>query len=104
MAALHRSGRVLAMFWNGRNRRIAHETCGPKRSAHHTGTGQCLFAPASPDPQHISTSYVERQKLTIRMSMRRFTRLTNGFSKKAINHSYSVAIHFMHYREPTNHH
>jgi IS1 family transposase len=50
-----------------------------------------------PDPAHISTSYVERQNLTMRMSMRRFTRLTNGFSKKAINHSYSVAIHFMHY-------
>jgi len=50
-----------------------------------------------PDPAHISTSYVERQNLTMRMSMRRFTRLSNGFSKKAINHSYSVAIHFMHY-------
>jgi len=50
-----------------------------------------------PDPAHISTSYVERQNLTMRMSMRRFTRLTNGFSKKAENHGYSVAIHFMHY-------
>jgi hypothetical protein len=50
-----------------------------------------------PDPRHISTSYIERQNLTMRMSMRRFTRLTNGFSKKAENHAYSVAIHFMHY-------
>src|SRR5437868_3419019 len=50
-----------------------------------------------PDPAHISTSYVERQNLTMRMSMRRFTRLTNGFSKKAENHAHSVAIHFMHY-------
>ena len=50
-----------------------------------------------PDPAHISTSCLERQNLTMRMSMRRFTRLKNGFSKKAINHSYSVAIHFMHY-------
>jgi hypothetical protein len=50
-----------------------------------------------PDPKHISTSYVERQNLTMRMSMRRFTRLTNGFSKKAENHAHSVAIHFMHY-------
>jgi IS1 family transposase len=50
-----------------------------------------------PDPKHISTSYVERQNLTMRMSMRRFTRLTNGFSKKAANHLHSVAIHFMHY-------
>jgi IS1 family transposase len=50
-----------------------------------------------PDPRHISTSYVERQNLTMRMSMRRFTRLSNGFSKKAANHGHSVAIHFMHY-------
>lgn len=50
-----------------------------------------------PDPKHISTSYVERQNLTMRMSMRRFTRLTNGFSKKADNHLHSVAVHFMHY-------
>ncbi|RJP71356.1 MAG: DDE domain-containing protein [Candidatus Abyssobacteria bacterium SURF_17] len=50
-----------------------------------------------PDPKHISTSYVERQNLTIRMSMRRFTRLTNGFSKKVENLSYAVALHFMYY-------
>jgi IS1 family transposase len=51
----------------------------------------------NPDRQHISTSYVERQNLTMRMSMRRFTRLSNGFSKKAENHAHSIAIHFMHY-------
>jgi hypothetical protein len=51
----------------------------------------------NPDPQHVSTSYVERQNLTMRMGMRRFTRLTNGFSKKAENHAAMVAIHFMHY-------
>ena len=50
-----------------------------------------------PDPAKISTSYVERQNLTMRMGMRRFTRLTNAFSKKVENHAASVAIHFMHY-------
>jgi IS1 family transposase len=50
-----------------------------------------------PDPELISTSYVERQNLTMRMHMRRFTRLTNGFSKKVENHAAAVALHFMHY-------
>jgi len=51
----------------------------------------------SPDPAHISTSYVERQNLTIRMSMRRFTRLTNGFSRKVENLAAAVSLHFMFY-------
>jgi IS1 family transposase len=50
-----------------------------------------------PDPKHISTSYVERQNLTMRMSMRRFTRLTNAFSKKLENHEHMLAIYFMFY-------
>jgi IS1 family transposase len=50
-----------------------------------------------PDPKHISTSYVERQNLTMRMSMRRFTRLTNAFSKKIENHAAAVALYFMYY-------
>jgi IS1 family transposase len=50
-----------------------------------------------PDPKHVSTSYVERSNLSIRMGNRRFTRLTNAFSKKAANHEHSMAIYFMHY-------
>ena len=49
------------------------------------------------DPKHISTSYVERQNLTMRMHMRRFTRLTNGFSKKIEMHAHMVALHFAYY-------
>lgn len=51
----------------------------------------------NPDSAHISTSHVERQNLTMRMSIRRFTRLTNAFSKKIENMEYAVALHFMYY-------
>jgi hypothetical protein len=50
-----------------------------------------------PEPKHVSTSYVERRNLTMRMGMRRFTRLTNAFSKKVDNHAAMVAIHFLYY-------
>ena len=50
-----------------------------------------------PDPARVSTSYAERANLTLRIGSRRFTRLTNGFSKKVENHTHSVAIHTMHY-------
>lgn len=51
----------------------------------------------NPELDQVSTSYVERQNLTMRMSMRRFTRLTNAFSKKAENHAHAVSLHFMYY-------
>ena len=51
----------------------------------------------APDPERISTSFAERNNLTTRMSMRRFTKLTNGFSRKLENHAASVALHFAYY-------
>jgi IS1 family transposase len=64
--------------------------------------GECTGAEpvpvmGNPDEKHISTSFVERQNLTIRMHNRRFTRLTNGFSKKIENHAHSIALHFFYY-------
>ena len=55
------------------------------------------IAEGNPDPKHVSTSFVERQNLNIRMGNRRMTRLTNAFSKKAKNHEHMMAIYFMHY-------
>jgi IS1 family transposase len=75
----------------------------------HSGEPETRYRPATcigcdmktvsgdPDPKHVSTSFVERQDLTMRMSIRRFTRLTNGFSKKIENHGHAVALHFMFY-------
>lgn len=74
------------------------EAEGEKRysPAHCIGANPTIIQ-GHPDPTKISTSFVERQNLTMRMSMRRFTRLTNGFSKKVENLEYAVALHFMYY-------
>jgi IS1 family transposase len=61
-----------------------------------TGTKRRVLK-GDPDPDRISTSYVELQNLTMRMGMRRFTRLTNGFSRKVENLAHAVSLHFMHY-------
>lgn len=61
-----------------------------------TGTEKHVVS-GRPHKKYISTSYVERQNLTMRMNMRRFTRLTNAFSKKVENHAHAVALHFMYY-------
>jgi len=71
-------------------------------NAHRYSPPQCIGCEGTrvygdPDPKHISTSYVERQNLTMRMRMRRYTRLTNGFSKKLENHTHMTALHFMWY-------
>lgn len=75
---------------------------GSKKPERRYSPGVCLEATprrisGNPDPGRISTSYIERQNLTMRMSMRRYTRLTNGFSKKMENLAAAVSLHFMHY-------
>jgi hypothetical protein len=74
----------------------------PRESETRYSPAQCIGAMATPiigrpDHRHISTSYVERQNLSMRMHMRRFTRLTNGFSKKVENHQHMLALYFMYY-------
>ncbi len=73
-------------------------TPAERRYSPATCTGSCeQTITGNPDSDYISTSFVERQNLTVRMQVRRFTRLTNAFSKKLDNHKAAVALHYMHY-------
>ena len=74
----------------------------PESAKGHYSPGECIGArkeriEGNPDPAHVSTSYAERQNLTMRMQMRRFTRLTNAFSKKFENHMHMVALYTVWY-------
>jgi len=84
--------------------KIYHETSeGQKRHSPAACIGCKRQAVSGNDPDHISTSYIERANLTMRMGMRRFTRLTNAFSKKVENHAAAVALHMMHYNFARTH-
>ena len=92
-----------AFGWNGVDFAILDKIYGPEpEGARRYSPGVCIGAEkksvmGNPDPARVSTSYVERSNLSMRMGMRRFTRLTNGFSKKAENHAHAVSLYFMHY-------
>jgi IS1 family transposase len=84
---------MLVKMYEGDSGRVAQARYSPPSCL---GT-RTVCITGQPDARHISTSYVERQNLSMRMGMRRFTRLTNAFSKKVDNHKAALALYFMHY-------
>lgn len=92
-----------AFGWNGTDYAQLVKVYGHHGSEGHRYSPPALIAiekqavMGRPNPKDVSTSFVERSNMTMRMSMRRFTRLTNGFSKKVENHMYAVSLNFMHY-------
>lgn len=93
-----------AFGWNGVDYAMLEKIYGPSPDGpqRRYSPAECIGAiknpiMGNPDSDHISTSHAERGNLTMRMGMRRFTRLTNAFSKKIENHRHAVALHFMHY-------
>lgn len=95
-----------AFGWNGtdfaqlvKTYGVPHDETGAARKYSPMECTGAIKTPVMGHPveEHVSTSYVERQNLTMRMGMRRFTRLTNGFSKKAENHAHAVSLFFMYY-------
>lgn len=93
---------VEAAFGDEIDYAVLQKIYGPVSDQHRYSPPQCIgirldMVRGNPDRAHVSTSYIERQNLTMRMQMRRFTRLTNGFSKKIENHAAAIALHYMAY-------
>ncbi len=92
-----------AFGWNGVDYAMLVKLYGPslegtrRYSAPELVSVEKTWVMGDPDEDHVSTSYVERQNLTMRMNIRRLTRLTNGFSKKLENHCHAIALYFMYY-------
>ena len=101
-AILKELGKAVKYSFVNRRASLQNPRPAPESAKGRYSPGECIGArkeriEGNPDPAHISTSYAERQNLTMRMQMRRFTRLTNAFSKKFENHMHTVALYTVWY-------